>query len=148
MNERSFIVNTYSPTLMRFSLDDPAWFFSLFLKRAPSLGSSGWQPAIASPGSPAASRHRLLRPCIQIHFHRVLGHDWHSLRWCHLITKGSWGRLRDELANRGDHAQYASRIYRCFHPAPALLLRVDQEPVYRLSFVVHNFKTPRTYRFV
>src|SRR5437667_69791 len=60
----------------------------------------------------------------------VLRHDRHWLLCRHPITEWGWGRLRDELADRGDHAQNASRINRCFHPVPALLLRVDQEPVY------------------
>src|SRR5438067_4983512 len=90
----------------------------------------------------------ILRLRISRSIHSVLRHDRHWLFWCHPITEWGWGRLRDELADRGDHAENASCIYRCFHPAPALFLRVHQQSVYRLSFVVHNFKTPRSSRFV
>src|SRR5215471_10213200 len=121
MNECSFIVK---PALVSPS------FVVLFLKN-PDLLSTFF------------SRLRI-SCCIN----GVLRHDRHWLFRRHPVTEWSWGRLRDELADRGDHAQNASRIYCCFHPAPALFLRVDQEPVHRLSFVVHNFKTPRSSRFV
>src|SRR5947208_4708434 len=74
MNERSFIVNPYSPSLMRFSDYDLAWFFRLFFGETTFLGSPAlpaWsrQPVLSS--SVLAPR---LRPCIQIHLHRVLRH--------------------------------------------------------------------------
>jgi hypothetical protein len=101
MNERSFIVK---PTRV------PASFVVLSLKNSDLT---------------FVSRLRLSR-CVR----GVLRHDRHWLLWRQPITEWGWGRLRDELADRGDHAQNASRVNRCFHPAPALLLRVDQEPVY------------------
>src|SRR5262249_4891481 len=121
MNERSFIVKPAGA---------PPSFAVLSLKN--------------SDLSPTSFSRLRINRCLN----GVLRHDRHWLLWRQPITKWSWGRLRDELAYRGDHAQNASRIYCCFQPAPALLLRIDQEPVYRLSFVVHNFKTPRSSRFV
>src|SRR6476620_12668409 len=67
-----------------------------------------------------------MNPCLN----GVLRHGRYWLLWRQPITEWGWGRLSDELADRSDHAENASRINRCFHPAPALLLRVDQEPVY------------------
>src|ERR1041385_4377794 len=105
MNERSFIVKP-APVPPRISVL--------------SLKNSDLLPTFFS------------RLCISRCIHGALRHDRHWLHWRRPITEWSWRRLRDELADRGDHAQNASRIYRCFHPAPALLLGVDQEPVYRL----------------
>jgi hypothetical protein len=121
MNERSFIVKSAGvrPGFTAMSLKKP------------------------DPRADVFSRLRISR-CLQ----GVLRHDRHWLLWREPITERSWRRLRDELADCGNHAENASRVYRCFHPAPALLLRLDQELVYRLSFVVHNFKTPRSSRFV
>ena len=105
----------------------------------------------SSCGEPLATTtaaETFLRFRIQNCFHGVMRHNGHRLLWRHSITEWGWGRLRDELADRGDHAQNAGGINRRFHYAPAFLLRVYQEPVDRLSFVVHNFKTPRSSRFV
>src|SRR5438034_1485970 len=101
MNERSFIVK---PARL------PPSFAVLFLKNSDLTLFLGLRTS-----------HRI---------NGVLRHDRHWLFWRHPITEWGWSRLRDELADRSDHAQNAHRINRCFHPAPALLLRVDQEPVY------------------
>jgi hypothetical protein len=90
----------------------------------------------------------LSRFCIRIHFQGVLRHDRHRLGGRDQTFKGKRGRLSDELPDRGDGTDNAHRINRCLHYAPAFLFRADQEPVDRLSFVLHNFKTPRSSRFV
>ncbi len=81
-------------------------------------------------------------------FHGVMRHNGHTSRWRLEASERIWRRLPDELHDRGDHAQNARGINRSFHYAPALLFRLYQEPVDRFSFVVHNFKTPRSSRFV
>jgi hypothetical protein len=54
MNERSFIVNTYSPS-ERFSDYELAWFLRLLFGETTFLGK---------PGLPACSRQPLLQECL------------------------------------------------------------------------------------
>ena len=105
--------------------------------RAPTL------PSALSAFAVFVSRFR-----IEYCFHGVMRHNRHRLR-CRLEPgERIWCWLADELQNCGDHTQNTGGKHRGFHYAPALLLRADQKPVDRLSFVVHNFKTPRSSRFV
>ena len=166
MNERSFIVNRHlratmgsnrsalpqsqfcclprpcGPRRSRAKVGGPS---SSILSDRPA--DFAWLSLAKQPVATTAAE-TFLRFRIQNCFHGVMRHNGHRLLWRHSITEWGWGRLRDELADRGDHAQNAGGINRRFHYAPAFLLRVYQEPVDRLSFVVHNFKTPRSSRFV
>ena len=121
------------------------WAVSSILSDRPAAFAWLW---LAKQPVATTAAETFLRFRIDHCFHGVMRHNGHRLLWRHSITEWGWGRLRDELADRGDHAQNAGGINRRFHYAPAFLLRVYQEPVDRLSFVVHNFKTPRSSRFV
>ena len=92
--------------------------------------------------------HAFSRFRVQCCFHGVLRHHRHRLHWRDqaFIRKRGW--LPDELPDRGDRAHNAHRVNYRFHYAPAFLFRADQEPIDRLSFLLHNFKTPRSSRFV
>jgi hypothetical protein len=81
-------------------------------------------------------------------FHGVLRHHRHRLHGRSEAFIRNRRRLADKLPNRCDCTQNAQRVDHRFHHAPALLFRADQERVCRLSFVLHNFKTPRRSRFV
>ncbi len=56
--------------------------------------------------------------------------------------------LRAKLPDGNNRAQTEKRVNDSFHNAPAFFFRADQQPVCRLSFVVHNFKTPPSAHFV
>ena len=156
MNERSFIVNRHlrDTTGSNRSGLPQAKFCCLLRPCGPSSSILSDRPAafawlwLAKQPVATTAAETFLRFRIDHCFHGVMRHNGHRLLWRHSITEWGWGRLRDELADRGDHAQNAGGINRRFHYAPAFLLRVYQEPVDRLSFVVHNFKTPRSSRFV
>ena len=93
---------------------------------------------------PAAA---LLR-AIQLRFDSVLRHHRHWLRWRSKAFVRNGRRLPDKLPDCGHCTQNAQRVDHHFHHAPALLFRADQKRVCRFRFVVHNFKTPRSCRFV
>jgi hypothetical protein len=128
--------------------DDIPWVVARWgIERSQKFSASCRKGQAGSLCSPARCPHassRLIQRC----FHGVLRHDRHRLRRRDQTFIRNRGRLPDELPDCGDRAHNTHRINRRFYPAPAFLFRVDQEPVDRLSFVLHNFKTPRSSRFV
>jgi len=124
------------------------------LRAVPAAPCSDRPPAFAwlrrarQAGGYKSCPHSFLRFRVQCCFHGVLRHHRHRLHWRDQAFIRKRGRLPDELPDRGDRAHNAHRVNCRFHHAPAFLFRADQEPIDRLSFVLHNFKTPRSSRFV
>jgi hypothetical protein len=156
MNERSFIVNRHLRATV--GSNRSAIPLAKFCCLPRPCGPRRSRAKVAGPSRRSyLTGHRqvattaaeiLLRFRIDHRFHGVMRHNGHRLRWRLEASKRIWRRLRDELHDRGDHAQNARGVNRRFHYAPAFLLRVYQEPVDRLSFVLHNIETPRSSRFV
>ena len=150
MNVRSFIVKS-----------DPKNHFSLMKTQhrsvfdIPRHESPKGRPATAKASAFGAAR----RPCLIRHISSQrsgfrLPHCFHGVRnhrsGLHCGVEPSermWRRLPDELEDRGNHTQNTCGINRCFHRASPFLFRAGQDAVQCL-IVFHNFKTPRSSRFV
>src|SRR2546430_1064188 len=77
---------------------------------------------------PITARVRLVR--------QILNLSWFGDQYCRQLVL-----LMGKLKNRNHDAQDQERVNDCFHYPPALFLRADQEPICRLSFVIHSFTT-------
>ena len=165
MNERSFIVNNLLAHMCDFLIPPSGAARSLFQRRAAAVATalravpcgSMLRPATRLRVAATACQggrwlqerpHAFSRFRVQCCFHGVLRHHRHRLHWRDQAFIRKRGRLPDELPDRGDRAHNAHRVNYRFHYAPAFLFRADQEPIDRLSFLLHNFKTPRSSRFV
>jgi hypothetical protein len=167
MNERSFIVKPHSQSsgerrrpacCRRQPGDDIPWVVARCgIERSQKFSAScrkgqvrhgesvPWRTgSLCSPARCPHASSGLIQRC----FHGVLRHDRHRLRRRDQSFIRNRRRLPDKLPDRSDCTQDAQRVDHRFHNAPSLLFRVDQERVCRLSFVLHNFKTPRSCRFV
>jgi len=174
MNERSFIVKRALRSLRVCSMNlhsnvrVPCWPATCRPRRAacsrspskrveskplrsgPSRflgGSAGLQPAHAGmlPACPATASSGFV---CEAQVGLVMRYNRRRLRCRVPPSEGIRRRLPDKLPDCGDCTQNAQRVDHHFHHAPALLFRADQKRVCRFRFVVHNFKTPRSCRFV
>src|SRR6266487_2866200 len=123
MNERSFIVKSLS---------------AIFRQQSPPTTQSRLTACFPSR-SPFKTRSYLT-------MRHVWGQIW-LRRW--FINRQPIGLL-SKLPDRNNRAQTYKRVNNSFHDAPALLFRLNQEPVCRLSFVIYTFilKTPPSSHFV
>ena len=105
------------------------WFGSAGSRQA----AANYRPAACAPqitlsALPITARVRLVR--------QILNLSWFGDQYCRQLVL-----LMGKLKNRNHDAQDQERVNDCFHYPPALFFRADQEPICRLSFVIHNFTT-------
>ena len=174
MNERSFIVKPalrFSTTLLpelALHRSSPRWPTTCRSRRAacsrspskraesklsaPCHHASSRGARACSPLTPACCRRAPATASsgfvCEAHVGLLMRHNRRRLRCRVPPSKGIRRRLADELQDCCGYTQNAGGKNRCFHDAPALLFRADQKRVCRFRFVVHNFKTPRSCRFV